>query len=164
VKRPTKIPDADTQSNVVPLRPASVAKRESEAKWGKNVMDAGYCIVPAVLFRAQARLGLSGMQLVLLLQLHEYWWKSEQLPFPKKETLVKRMGISEKQVQRLTKQLEDAGYIKRIVRKNYRGQTSNRIEFTGLVKKLKELAPEFTLARQAGRKVEQRGGLKAKTA
>lgn len=125
-------------------------------------MDVGYCIVPAVLFRAQARLGLSGMQLVLILQLHEYWWKSDQLPFPKKETLAKRMGISEKQVQRLTKQLEVAGYIKRIVRKNYRGQTSNGIDFTGLVKKLKELAPEFMQAKHAARKVERRGGLKAK--
>jgi hypothetical protein len=161
MKKATKTPEPDTQSNVVPLRPAKVAKRESEEKWGKEVMDVGYCIVPSLLFRAQKRLGLSGMQLVTVLQLSEFWWKSKRLPFPKKETVATRMGISEKQLQRLTKQLEDAGYIKRLVRKNYRGQTSNAIDFSGLVKKLRELAPEFAQAKEAARKVEQRGGLRA---
>lgn len=164
MKTPAKTPKAEAASNVIamPSRADKGAKRESEAKWGKEVMDVGYCIVPSVLLRAQARLGLSGQQLVLLLQLYEHWWKNDKLPYPKKDTLATRMGISAKQVQRLTQQLEKAGYIQRRRRSTYRGQTSNAIDFSGLVKRLKELAPEFATARSATRKVEARGGLKVK--
>ena len=46
------------QSNVVPLRPSQATRRRSEAKWGAHVMKIGFCIVPALLLRAQRRLGL----------------------------------------------------------------------------------------------------------
>lgn len=165
MKAPPKESQTDPESNVIPMPPrtAKATKRESEAKWGKEVMDIGYCILPSLLLRAQARLGLSGQQLVLLMQLYEHWWKNDKLPYPKKETLATRMGISAKQVQRLTQQLEKAGYIQRKRRSTYRGQTSNAIDFSGLVKRLKELAPEFASVKAAARKVETRGaGLKAK--
>lgn len=152
----------DAKSNVIQFKAQKPSARASEAKWGKSVMDVGYCIVPSILFRAQSRLGLSGMQLVVLLQLHEFWWRSDQLPYPAKETLAKRMNVSDKTVQRITRELEAAGYIKRMPRNSHRGQTSNAIDFSGLVKKLKELTPEFAEAKAAPRKVERRGGLKAK--
>ena len=37
-------------AEVVPLRPA----RASDAKWGKSVMELGFCVVPSLLLRAQA--------------------------------------------------------------------------------------------------------------
>lgn len=40
------------------------------------------------------------------------------------------------------------------------GRTSNAYDLSGLVAKLNELAPEFTAAAAAKRKVERRGGLK----
>ncbi len=153
-----------TPSNVVPLRAPKAAKRHSEKKWGATVISQGFCIVPALLLRAQGRLGLSATQLALILQLSEFWWEDGKLPWPKKETVAKRLGITEKQVQRLARELEQRGYIKRVTRMTRHGQTSNAYDLSGLVSKLQALAPEFAAAAEAKRKVERRGGLKTKPA
>jgi hypothetical protein len=58
------------------------------------------------------------------------------------------------------KGLEDRGYVTRQVRMTKHGRTSNAYDLSGLVAKLNELAPEFTAAAAAKRKVERRGGLK----
>ena len=65
--------DAKT-AEVIPLRPVTASKRASEEKWGKPVMDLGFRIVPSLLLRAQARLGLNPTQLAVLLHLADYWW------------------------------------------------------------------------------------------
>lgn len=145
-------------SNVVPLRPT--ARRRSEEKWGIAVMARGFCIIPALLLRAQARLGLSATQLALLIQLSDFWWDDGKHPWPKKETLGQRLGLKEKQVQRHVRALEERGYVKRIARVTRHGRTSNAYDLSGLVSKLAELEPEFTEASDARRKVERRGGLK----
>ncbi|MGE0465321.1 MAG: helix-turn-helix domain-containing protein [Steroidobacteraceae bacterium] len=150
-------------SNVVPLRP-KVAKLRSEAKWGVDVMALGFCIVPSLLFRAQHRLGLKSTHLAVILQLAEFWWHDDNLPFPKKQTIAERLGLKDKQVQRLVRDLEQRGYVRRRIRKTPHGQASNFYDLSGLVKKLKELAPEFKEAADAKRKVERRGGLKTKSA
>jgi predicted transcriptional regulator len=155
-----------TASNVVALPVASrkAAKRRSEAKWGKEVMDLGFCILPSLLFRAQGRLGLKCTHLAVILQLAEFWWHDDALPWPKKQTIADRIGLKEKQVQRLVRDLEQRGYIKRQTRMSPHGQTSNAYNLSGLVQKLKELEPEFAQAADAKRKVERRGGLQAKSA
>jgi predicted transcriptional regulator len=150
-------------SNVVPLRApsASAAKSRSERKWGKAVMDcSGFCILPSLLLRAQRRLGLSATQLALVIQLIDFWWTEDQIPWPTKETIGQRLNLSDKQIQRLVRGLEERGYVKRVVRKTRHGRTSNGYDMAGLVQKLQELAPEFAEAANAKKKVERRGGLK----
>lgn len=151
-------------SKVVPLRPTKAQKRRSEAKWGTAVIAQGFCIIPALLFRAQRRLGLSPTQLALILQIAEFWWDDGKLPWPKKETVADRLNLSEKQVQRLVRDLEQRGYLTRLKRVTSHGQTSNAYDFGGLVAKLQSLAPEFAEAAAAKRKVERPGGLKRKVA
>jgi predicted transcriptional regulator len=153
---------AASASNVVPLHPPKAAKLRSEAKWGTEVMSIGFCILPSLLFRAQSRLGLKATHLAVILQLADFWWHDDKLPFPKKQLIAERIGLKEKQVQRLIRALQDRGYVKRIARKTPHGQTSNYYDLSGLVKKLKALAPEFQEAAAAKRKVERRGGLKTK--
>ncbi len=147
-------------SNVVPLRPPSAVRRRSAQKWGKDVMAQGFCILPALLLRAQRRLGLSATQLALIIQLADFWWDDDRAPWPKKETIADRLNLSDKQIQRLVRQLEQRGYVQRQKRVTGRGQTSNGYDLSGLVSKLKELAPEFAAASAAKRNVERRGGLK----
>jgi predicted transcriptional regulator len=159
--------DEETQfpANVVPLRPVSAgaAKNRSEKKWGKPVMDCcGFCILPSLLLRAQRRLGLSATQLALVIQLIDFWWTEDKIPWPKKETIGQRLNLSDKQIQRLVRGLEQHGYVKRIARKTRHGRTSNGYDLSGLVSKLQELAPEFAEAADAKRTVERRGGLKKK--
>ena len=146
------------------VKSAREAKLRSEKKWGVDVMAVGFCILPSLLFRAQHRLGLKSTHLAVILQLADFWWYDDKLPFPKKQTIAERVGLKEKQVQRLVRDLQQRGYLKRIERKTPHGQTSNSYDLSGLVKKLKELAPEFIQAADAKRKAERRGGLKVKTA
>jgi DNA-binding transcriptional regulator YhcF (GntR family) len=152
----------NAKSNVVPLR--QKAERESEKKWGRAVMDLGYSMIPSLIFRAQARLGLSPVQLMLLLHLADYWWHRAQMPFPSKAALAERMGLSQRQIQRYLTELEKGEFIERVERfAGHKGQQSNEYDMTGLVKKLKKLEPEFSQVREQAKEqaknVVKRGGL-----
>jgi hypothetical protein len=50
--------------------------------------------------------------------------------------------VAPRQVQRYITELEDAGYIARI--KRFSGKKAQLNSFAGLIKKLKEIEPEFT--------------------
>ena len=130
-------------AEVIPLRP-SKATKASERKWGKPVMDLGFCIVPSLLLRAQPRLKLNPTQLAVLMHLADYWWDVDRKPYPSKKTLGERLGLSARQVQRYIAELEAMGFVKRIERTApHRGKLSNEYDLSGLVKRLKELEPEF---------------------
>lgn len=137
---------------------------ESEKKWGRSVLNLGYSIVPSLIFRAQARLGLSPVQLVLLLHLSDFWWVKESKPFPSKSMLAERMNLSSRQIQRHLADLEKGGFIERVERfAGHKGQQSNFYDMSGLVRKLKRLEPEFTKVREQAeeqnKNVARRGGL-----
>lgn len=147
-------------NNVVSLNSAEAAKA-SDRKWSKPVMARGFCIVPSLLLRAQQRVGLNATQLCFILHLLEYWWDGSRNPYPSRETLAQRMGLSARQISRCIKELNDAGLVKRVPRhKPGKGQTSNEYDLSGLVQKLKSLEPEFRVADEARREVGRRGGLK----
>lgn len=158
------MPASKTKSaEIVALRPGKATK-ESEKKWGKEVMDVGFCIIPSLLLRAQQRLGLDPTQLAVLMQLADYWWNKERLPYPSKQALSDRLGLCPRQVQRYLAELETAGLIKRIERRAaHKGKLSNYYDLSGLVERLKKLEPEFREVREEAktkqRQVSRRGGL-----
>jgi DNA-binding HxlR family transcriptional regulator len=116
-------------------------------------MDLGFCIVPSLLMQAQARLGINPVQFNIIMHLADIWWDAAQRPWPKKQLLAERMGMSERQVQRQIAELESAGLVQRIERtRPGRGKTSNEYDLSGLVKRLKELEPEFTEMKQENQK------------
>ncbi|EZP51360.1 helix-turn-helix domain-containing protein [Sphingomonas sp. RIT328] len=121
-------------------------------KWGAKVMALGFCILPSLLLRAQRRLGLNPTQLAVLIQLADFWWDAGRKPFPKKADLAQRLGLSERQVQRIIVDLEEAGLVKRIERRaSHRGKISNAYDLQGLVDKLAEIEPDFSDAAEAAR-------------
>ena len=128
----------------------------AEKKWGKRVMEQGYSIVPSLLFRAQRRLGLNATQLALLLHLADHWWERDRLPFPLKRTLSERLNLSRRTVQRNIAELEAAGLVERIPQRvDGGGNRANKYDLQGLVKRLKELEPEFRQAREDARRTMQ---------
>jgi len=130
-------------SNVVPLRKQK-ASNSAESKWGKSVIEIGFCVVPSLLLRAQSRLGLNPTQLAILLQLCDFWWDEARKPFPSKKVLSERLGISERQIQRHVAELEKAGLVQRVERyAKSGGRTSNTYDMSGLVEKLCALEPDF---------------------
>jgi predicted transcriptional regulator len=127
-------------------------RKSSEKKFGKPVLALGFCIVPSLMMKAQARLGLNPAQFNIIMQLADIWWDPERKPFPKKELLAERMGMSERQIQRHVAELEKAGLVQRVGRtRPGRGKTSNEYDLSGLVKKLKDLEPEFTKMQEDNR-------------
>lgn len=149
-------------SNVVPLRPSKVS-RNSEKKWGAAVMRLGFSIIPSLLLRAQQRLGLNPTQLAVLLQLADYWWDQDRKPYPSKQALSERLGLSPRQVQRHIADLETAGLVTRIERRAvHRGKLSNEYDLSGLVERLNKLEPEFREVEDMKKQVRRRGGLKAR--
>lgn len=148
-------------AKVVPLR-ASNPVQSSDKKWGKVVMKQGFCIIPSILLRAQRRLGLNPTQLAVLMQLCDYWWDHMRKPYPSKETIGERLGLGPRQVQRYMADLEAAGLLTRNERyaKNG-GRLSNEYDLSGLVERLKKIAPDFEEAKEVKRQASRRGGLQA---
>lgn len=139
-------PDSADDKKIVQLRPAGAAKAglSSERKWGKKVIELGFCIVPSLLLRAQQRLGLNPTQLAVLLQLCDFWWEEARKPHPGVKRLAERLSLSERQVRRYIAELEQAGLVQRVERRAaHGGKQTNIYDLSGLVKKLKELEPEF---------------------
>jgi predicted transcriptional regulator len=149
-------------SNVVPLRPQE--RNESfEKKWGKLVLKQGFCLIPSLLLRAaKERLGLSARHQMVLLQLCDYWWDHDRKPYPSRETIGARLGLGPRQVQRYMADLEKAGLVSRNARyARNRGRLSNEYDLSGLVERLKKIAPELEQAKALKRHAIKRGGLKA---
>jgi predicted transcriptional regulator len=150
-------------AEVIPLHPSKSKKAESqsaEKKWGKAVMEHGFSIIPALLLRAQQRLGLNPTQLAVLLQLVDYWWDQDRKPFPSKQALSERLGLSPRQIQRYIADMEKAGLVQRIERTAaHKGKMSNEYDLSGLVERLKKLEPEFRQVKEMKRQVSRKGGL-----
>jgi DNA-binding transcriptional ArsR family regulator len=129
-----------------------------------SVMELGFCMVPSLLLKAQRRLKITPAQLAVLMHLADISWRAEQNPIPSKALLAERLSVGERQIQRHIAALEKMGYVKRIARTSYhKGKISNEYELSGLVKRLKEIAPEFKDAeekRKALRRSVSRPGLR----
>lgn len=136
-------------NNVVPIKGTPAKQKSStERIWGKQVVSHGYAGIPSLLFRNQGRLGLSPMQMNIIVQLLDYWFDEARPPFPSKAVLAARMGVDKKTIQRNVKALETAGYLKREQKKTAAGDWgSNTYHLNGLVEKIKSLEPEFAKVR-----------------
>lgn len=138
---------------VVAIKPKADTRKASEKKYGKPVMDLGFCIVPSLLMQAQARLGINPVQFNIIMHLADIWWDAAHRPWPKKQLLAERMDMSERQIQRQIAELEVAGLVQRVERtRPGRGKTSNEYDLSGLVKRLQALEPEFAEVKQENQK------------
>lgn len=140
------------------------SKSAMEERWGRTTIKAGYTFVPSLILRAQARLHINAIELAVLLHLLDHWWDNADMPFPAKQRLAERLGVSPKTVQRAVAALETEGLIKRIKRHNqHGGQSSNYYDFAPLIEKLKLIADEALEARKKAaemrRSVGRSGGL-----
>ena len=142
---PKPVADKDEGTTVPPDRKS---KRSLDAKFGAQVASHGFTTVPNLLLEMQAKLEVSPTEFNLLIHLVQHWWEADKAPFPKIETLARRLGKSERMVLRYLDGLEKAGLIKREHR--YRGkkqQTASAYHLTGLVAKLLALEPEMKKAK-----------------
>ena len=131
--------------------------------FGEPVMGHGFTAVPNILVRAQSRLGLTSTQFNIVVQLLSYWFDPKRPPFPTKAELAQRIGVNPTTVRINVAKLEERGLIRREQRVTAHGDYgSNVYHLDGLVRALKELAPEFDDEREERRakkaETERRSG------
>jgi predicted transcriptional regulator len=116
-------------------------------KWGNDIVSAGFTSLPNHLLsinqfvRKESR--LTPTELLTLFQILSAWWHAEQLPFPSKTTIARRLGLSPRQVQRALNGLEEKGYITRVARfYQNRGRASNSYNLSKMVALVRVLAEQ----------------------
>ena len=124
-------------------------KSSTERIFGTKVISHGYTALPNILLRAQKRLGITTTQFNIIAQLLSYWIDPTRPPFPSKRDLSQRMGITPQTLRINIAALEERGLIRREQWKTAAGDYgSNRYHLDGLVKKLKQLEPDFDQERK----------------
>jgi len=105
-----------------------------EAKWSKPLIDAGFTVIPNVIFQRQQALGLSALDINILLQLAAYWWKPGDLARPTKKTIAAAIGVHETTVRKRIKHMEGGKLMKRIERRLSKERSKpNLYDFSGLI-------------------------------
>lgn len=113
----------------------------SEGKWRVSerfgvVAKAGFQPLPDVLLFHQAELKLRSEDLNVLLNIMAHWYSPDRWPFPRPTTIAKRMGVSERSVQRSIARMHKLMLINKT--KNSDGKTA--YDLTPLVEALRPYA------------------------
>ena len=116
--------------------------RTNEKKWSKPLMDAGWTALPSVIIENQKQLGLSPLDLNIVLYLASKWWTAEGKPYPSKSTMAKAMDVHPRTIQKHVAGLEGAGYLLREERRTETGSKTNIYHLDGLIKAAKPFAEE----------------------
>jgi hypothetical protein len=115
-------------------------------KWGLAVAERGFAQLPNYLMQINQFLDpenrLGAVELMILFQLVATWWKKDEMPFPSMKTLALRGGVSERQIQRTIKRLQQLGLIER-VRRGEGLMTSNAYNLMPLVDTLQKISKLF---------------------
>lgn len=129
----------------------------NEKKWSKELMEAGWTVFPTILLEKQATLGLSPVDVNILLHLVSYWWTAENKPHPSKKTIAAAMGITPRTVQRRIAAMEGAKLIQRQERRiSKEGSKTNLYHFDGLIKEAKPFAIEKIKVREQRRAEDEK--------
>ena len=124
----------------------------NEQKWTKALLAGGWTCAPNVVIERQQALGLTPLDINILLHLWTYWWTPDNKPHPSKATIAKAIGIKPRSVQRRIAAMEAAGFISRHERRQ-KGKASktNLYSFEGLIQHATPYAQEKVQERKANR-------------
>ncbi|MGL5673709.1 MAG: helix-turn-helix domain-containing protein [Plesiomonas shigelloides] len=115
-----------------------------ESKWGKTTLSLGWTGVPNILVERQRALGLTPLDVSLLLILMKYWRDPMNPPYPSKRVIGEMLGRDESTIRKAIKELENKKLLSRNARfMSLGGQTSNGYSMDGLVKALEVEAAEM---------------------
>src|SRR5215210_2357753 len=86
------------------------------ARWGDELLDDGFTVIPNLIMKHYAKLGISPSEMMLVAHIVQYQW-TEKNPYPSLKGIAERMGLSRRQVNNYIKSLKDKGYLE--VRERY---------------------------------------------
>lgn len=115
----------------------------NEKKWTKAVLAAGWVAFPAIIVEKQKALGLSAVDINIILHLASYWWTEDKKPYPSKKTIAEALDIAPRTVQRHIAAMEAAKFIYREQRRTSQGGGDTNIyHLDGLIEAIKPFAEE----------------------
>lgn len=97
-------------------------------------MNGGFAALPTMLLQRQKELGITPLQINILLNLVDHWFEASVLPFPSYRTLAARIGVSARTLQRAVQDLKKLRLLER--QKRFvpgKGQSSNYFSLQNLV-------------------------------
>lgn len=118
---------------------AQLSFSDQRDRWG-DAVDPGLLIVPNALLRHQNRLHLDTLDIVVILNIVDFWDDETGLPHPRLSILAARMGKSKRTIERAIVKLSELGYLQHLPSEQLRGKTIRRFDLTGLIQKLQELS------------------------
>jgi DNA-binding MarR family transcriptional regulator len=104
------------------------------------VSDPGFLAVPYVLLLHQAQLDIGSEHLNVLLNILAHWHAEGRMPYPHSATIAKRMGVTQRTVQRSIVWLCKSGFLAKLPRE--RRTDRQAYDVTPLLDKLAPLAAE----------------------
>ncbi|MEZ8046776.1 helix-turn-helix domain-containing protein [Vibrio sp. 10N.237.312.C02] len=117
--------------------------KANEKKWGKTLMDSGWTAFPSVILEKQHALGLTAMDINIILYLSTHWWEAERKPYPSKKTIAQALGVTPRTIQKRIAALEQLGFVEREYRPHeIKGNDTNIYHFDGLIKESEPYAQE----------------------
>ncbi len=129
--------------DVAKKRDVAGDQKVNEKKWSKELMAAGWTVLPNILFERQQALGLDSIDINILLHLASYWWKPGDKPRPSKVTIARAIGVDPRTVQRRIANMEAAKFIRREQRRIVgAGSKPNLYHLEGLIEAAKPFAAE----------------------
>lgn len=109
-----------------------------DAKWGRDLIRAGWVALPSIILERQEALGLDALDINIILHIAKHWFAPGKLPHPSKGSIAKAMGVSPRTVQKRISRLHDEGFLRRIERrgpKGSKGSQTSEFDFSGLIAK-----------------------------
>lgn len=119
--------------------PVADQGRTAAAKWG-SALDGGFQIIPDLILRHQLSLKLTANDLIVLLHLTMAWWEADRPPYPRASTIARRMGTSERTVQRSISSLGKKHLFRKLKVRDGKGEWRQAFDLTPLANRLKEIA------------------------
>jgi predicted transcriptional regulator len=114
-------------------------RRSAVAKWGL-ALDGGFQILPDLILRCQAELKLTNGDIIVLMHLMMAWWDVDRPPFPRTSNIARRMGASERTVQRSINRIDKLRLVRKSRVKDSKGEWRQAFDLTPLTNRLKEIA------------------------
>jgi DNA-binding transcriptional regulator YhcF (GntR family) len=138
---PAPAPPASEAVSTESTEPAEVeAKAVGKAQkiaelWGRDVVAPGFAALPSIILEKQSALGLEPIDINIIMQIVRHWRQKDNLPFPSKRRIAEAIGIHPRTVQRRITAMVNAGFIRRVERRNtMKGTMSTSYDFSGLIK------------------------------
>jgi hypothetical protein len=133
----------DTEEHAA-VRPPGTGSSPGEsrlaARFGQDILGAGYTVTPNLLLRYAAQLGISSGELLLVQYVLQHWWDGHK-PHPSVPALAEQMGKSPRMVRYYLQGLRAKGLLYLEERRGRDGErVSNGFDLSPLFRAVREVA------------------------